>query len=60
MLDCQLILLEDQGASVKVLDRLVLRDDGTEMLSHPALAGTRLYLRLGRTIACLELAPQPD
>jgi hypothetical protein len=31
-------------------------DDGTEMLSHRALVGTRLCLRLGATIACLELA----
>lgn len=56
-LDCQLILLEDKGDSAAELGRLVLRDDGTEMLSHPALAGTRLYVRLGETIACLDLAP---
>lgn len=55
-LDCQLILLEDRGESAAELGRLVLRDDGTEMLSHPALAGTRLYVRLGETIACLDLA----
>lgn len=55
--DCQLILLEDRGESVAELGRLVLRDDGTEMLSHPALVGTRLYVRLGATLACLDLAP---
>jgi outer membrane protein assembly factor BamB len=54
-LDCRLILLEDQGAAVKELDRLVLRDDGTEMYAHPALAAGRLYLRLGSTLACLPL-----
>ncbi len=56
-LDCRLILLEDRGESVAELGRLMLRDDGTEMLSHPALVGTRLYVRLGEVIACLELAP---
>jgi outer membrane protein assembly factor BamB len=53
--DCLLILLEDRGESVGELGRLALRDDGTETLSHPALVGTRLYVRLGETIACLEL-----
>jgi outer membrane protein assembly factor BamB len=59
-LDCQLILLEDQGDSAKELDRLILRDDGTEMLSHPALVDLHFYLRLGRSIACLKFARPTD
>jgi outer membrane protein assembly factor BamB len=58
-LDGILILLEDRGESVAELDRLVLGNDETKMLSHPALVGTRLYLRLGETIACLELGAAP-
>lgn len=57
--DCQLILIEDRGDSAQEVSRLALRDDGTEMLSHPALANGQLYLRLGRTIAALPLM-QPN
>ena len=56
MLDGRMLLFEDQGESVKELGRLQLDADDGDMYTHPAIVDTRIYLRVGRTIVCLELA----
>ncbi|MBL9132601.1 MAG: PhnD/SsuA/transferrin family substrate-binding protein [Verrucomicrobiaceae bacterium] len=48
-----MLLLHDLQA--RELGRLKLCDPSTHVLSHPALVGNRLYLRLGERIACLVL-----
>ena len=52
----ELVLVEDQGDSGCVLSRLTLDRSAEGVLSHPALVGTRLFVRVGKRIACLELA----
>ncbi len=44
-----------QNASPREIGRLKLCDKQTHVLSHPALVGNRLYVRLGEKIACLVL-----
>ncbi|MEX0726093.1 MAG: PQQ-binding-like beta-propeller repeat protein [Planctomycetaceae bacterium] len=57
---CELILIDDNGDAGRIVDRLKLVDDGAKSYSHPALAGTRLYVRLGRNLICLDLADAPS
>ncbi|MCA9080269.1 MAG: PQQ-binding-like beta-propeller repeat protein [Planctomycetaceae bacterium] len=53
--DGHLRLIEDAGETFRVLGELSLSKESVDVLSHPALAGTRLFVRLGRRIVCLEL-----
>jgi outer membrane protein assembly factor BamB len=55
----ELVLLEDVGDSGRVLSRLTLDPSAEGVLSHPALVGTRLFVRVGKRIDCLELAAHP-
>jgi hypothetical protein len=50
-----LILLETAGNRCQIVSRLRLFEDEVESYSHPALVGTRLYLRSGGTLACVDL-----
>jgi outer membrane protein assembly factor BamB len=52
----ELVLLEDGGDSGHVLSRLILDRSAEGVLSHPAMVGTRLFVRVGKRIVCLELA----
>ncbi len=54
-LDAQLILIDATAAEYCELGRLRLREDGAETLSHPALLGKRLYVRIGQELLCLDL-----
>lgn len=54
-LDAQLILIDAAADKYRELGRLRLREDGAETLSHPALLGKRLYVRIGRDLLCLDL-----
>lgn len=55
----ELILLDARADAPVVLSRLPVLDDGAEVYGHPALAGTRLYLRGARQVVCVELAAEP-
>ncbi len=50
-----LLLHDVQSMPPRELDRLRLCDNNTHVLSHPALVGNRLYVRLGEKIAFLVL-----
>lgn len=54
--DAQLILLEDAGQECRELGRLRLTEEDVQVLSHPALVGTRLFARVGESLMCIELS----
>jgi len=53
----ELLLLDAQANQATVISRLRVFEEDVEMYCHPALVGTRLYLRGGFHLACLELLP---
>jgi outer membrane protein assembly factor BamB len=50
-----LFLHDIHGAAPRELGRLKLCESDTHLLSHPALVGDRLFVRMGERIACLCL-----
>jgi hypothetical protein len=56
-LRCELLLIDARADEYRLLDRLALCHDGTETLAHPALLGSRLLVRTGPELICLELDP---
>ena len=52
----ELILVSTNSEEYQVVDRLQLVDDGTPLHAHPAIVGQNIYLRIGKTIACLSLS----
>lgn len=52
----ELILLNAKADDYAVLSRLRVFNDEVEVYPHPALIGTRLYLRGGTSVMCLDLA----
>jgi outer membrane protein assembly factor BamB len=52
----ELILLDGRADTCAIISRLRLFDDGVEVYAHPALVGTRLYVRGGTSVACVDLA----
>ena len=57
----ELILIDPQADKFQIVSRLALFEDGhsnqAQLLSHPALVGTRLYLRGENELICAELGP---
>jgi outer membrane protein assembly factor BamB len=51
----ELILLDAKAAGCVILSRLRVFADDVEAYSHPALVGTRLYVRGGSSVACVDL-----
>lgn len=51
----ELILLDSKADKFTVISRLQIFEDDVEVYSHPALAGTRLYMRGGYKVVCVEL-----
>jgi PQQ-like domain len=51
----ELILLDARANDCTVLSRLHIFDEDVEVYSHPALVGTRMYVRGGDRILCVEL-----
>lgn len=51
----ELILLEDQGSTWRESGRLRLAPRAADALSHPALSGGALYVRVGRQLSRLNL-----
>lgn len=52
----ELLLLDGKASGCVVLSRLRVFTDEVEVYSHPALIGSRLYLRGGTSVMCLDLA----
>jgi outer membrane protein assembly factor BamB/ABC-type phosphate/phosphonate transport system substrate-binding protein len=57
----ELILVDAKADEFRIVSRLKLFSDDTsqraEVLSHPALVGTRLYFRGEKELVCVELSP---
>ena len=51
----ELILLDARADECAVISRLRVFEDDVEVYSHPALVGTRLYVRGGSSVACVDL-----
>ena len=51
----ELLLIRADGERFELISRLPLFDDGSTVLSHPALVGNRLYIRGGTSIRCVTL-----
>ena len=55
--EAELILLDATANEMKILGRQKALDGESGLLAHPALVGSRLYLRGSSEIVCLELDP---
>lgn len=53
----QLLLVDAKADSFQLLGRLTLFPDENGIYAHPALVGTKLYLRSSTHAVCLELGP---
>jgi len=51
----ELVLIDPRGDALKVLDRLQVLPPAQSTYAHPAVAGTRIFIRGPRGIACLAL-----
>ena len=51
----ELLLIAANATTFQLLQRISLGEFETQLLSHPALVGRHLYLRLGTTVARLSL-----
>ena len=51
----ELILLDGKSDAAAILSRLKVFEDDVEVYSHPALAGSRLYMRGGASVVCMDL-----
>ena len=51
-----LVLVDTYSAQPQVVSQVSIFDEMGESYSHPALVGTRLYLRSGESIRCVELS----
>ncbi|HEU0039952.1 MAG TPA: PQQ-binding-like beta-propeller repeat protein, partial [Verrucomicrobiae bacterium] len=51
----ELILLDGKADECAIISRLRVFDDDVEVYSHPALVRTRLYVRGGSSVVCVDL-----
>jgi hypothetical protein len=60
----EFVLVAIDGAEPRIVSRLALAenaaDRAAELLTFPALVGTRLFVRLEREIVCVDLAEADD
>jgi outer membrane protein assembly factor BamB len=52
----ELLLIDARADAFTVLSRLQVIEDDSEVHSHPALVGTRLFVRSATRLVCVELA----
>jgi outer membrane protein assembly factor BamB len=55
--EAELILIDATGQTMKILGRQKVLAGESGLLAHPALVGTRLYLRGSGEVVCIELDP---
>jgi ABC-type phosphate/phosphonate transport system substrate-binding protein len=53
----ELILLDARADRCTIVSRLKVFEDDVEVYAHPALVGTRLYIRGGFSVLCVDLGP---
>lgn len=53
----ELILLDGKSNECAIISRLRLFTEDVEVYPHPALVGSRLYVRGGASVACVDLGP---
>jgi hypothetical protein len=51
----ELILLDATADASTIVSRVRVFQDDVEVYSHPALVGTRLYIRGGASVMCIDL-----
>lgn len=51
----ELLLMSSEGEAPKVLSRLPLTEESVQVMSHPALAGKSIYVRIGNVLSRLDL-----
>ncbi len=51
----ELILLDARSDTCAIISRLKIFNDDVEIYSHPALVGTRLFVRGGSSVVCMDL-----
>jgi len=51
----ELLLLDPRADSMRIVSRWRLTNDKVSVLSHPALVGSRLFVRLGNRLVCFAL-----
>lgn len=51
----ELLLVSTEGNRYQLISRMAVFDDDSEVLSHPALAGKRLYIRSTTAVCCVSL-----
>ncbi|MBX3748387.1 MAG: PQQ-binding-like beta-propeller repeat protein [Verrucomicrobiae bacterium] len=56
----ELVLFDARADQPVVLSRLLVLPDEADVYCHPALAGSRLYLRGASLVLCVDLSPQSD
>jgi outer membrane protein assembly factor BamB len=54
--DGELLLLDPLADRPRIVSRWRLTEDKVSVLSHPALVGTQLFVRLGNSLICFSLA----
>ena len=52
----ELILLDATADVSAIISRVRVFEDDVEVYSHPALVGTRLYIRGGDSVVCIDLS----
>jgi outer membrane protein assembly factor BamB len=51
----ELILVDAAADKFRVLNRVTIFDNEKGLYSHPAIVGSKMYIRSGTTIACIDL-----
>lgn len=51
----ELVLIDPRAAELRILDRLQVLPPGQSTYAHPAVAGTRIFIRGPRRLACVAL-----
>ena len=51
----ELVLIDPRGDALKILGRLQVLPPGQSTYAHPAIAGTRVFVRGPRAVSCLAL-----
>jgi outer membrane protein assembly factor BamB len=54
----ELLLVSAGEQQFKLISRLKIFDENSEVLSHPALVGNRLYIRDNKSVCCVSLDEQ--
>ena len=51
----ELVLIDPRGDEIRILDRLQVLPPGQATYAHPAVVGTRIFIRGPRRLSCVAL-----